>query len=175
MEKIIYERGTKDLKKDTHRALKLIQEFNRSDFDDLKKQEKIIRELFGNIGKNFSISQNFFCDLGYNIHIGDNFYSGFNLTILDMAKVTIGDNCMIAPNVSIYTSAHFLEPKDRNKTGYALPVTIGNNVWIGGSCVILPGVSIGDNSVVAGGSVVTKDVESGVVVASNPARVIKRI
>lgn len=173
--RITYERGTKELKDKCFRALKLMQEFNRSSFDETEKQEKIIRELFGSVGKDVSVSQDFHCDLGYNIHVGDNFYCGYNCTILDMAEVRIGDNCMIAPNVGIYTAGHNLEPKDRNKSGYAIPITIGDNVWIGGSAVILTGVTIGDNSVVAGGAVVTKDVPSNVVVGGNPARIIKKI
>lgn len=176
MDKMInYVRGTNELREKTFRALKLLQDFNRSNYDDLEKQENIIRELFGSVGDNVSVQQNFYCDLGYNIHVGDNFYSGYNCTILDMAEVRIGDNCMLAPNVSIYTAGHHLTAKDRNKTGYAIPITIGNNVWIGGSSVILPGVKIGDNSVIAGGSVVTKDVPSNVVVGGNPAKIIKEI
>jgi len=92
-----------------------------------------------------------------------------------MAEVKIGDNCMIGPNVGIYTAGHSIEPKDRNKSGYAIPIVIGNDVWIGGSCTILAGVTIGDNSIVAAGSVVTKSIPENTVVAGNPARVIKNI
>lgn len=92
-----------------------------------------------------------------------------------MAEVRIGDDCMIAPNVGIYTAGHNIEPKDRNKSGYAIPIHIGHNVWIGGSSVILPGVTIGDSSIVAAGSVVTKDVPPNTIVAGNPAKVLKEI
>lgn len=152
-----------------------MQEFNRCDFYQLEKQETIIRQLFGSVGKNVSVQQNFYCDFGHNIHVGDNCYLGYNCTILDIAEVRIGNDCMIAPNVALYTTGHSLEPKDRNKSGYAIPIIIGDNVWIGGSSVILPGVKIGDNSIVAGGSVVTKDVPPNVVVAGNPAKIIKEI
>ena len=172
---IHYQRGTDELKQETLRALKLMQAFNTCDVEDIERQEQIIRSLFGSSGKNISVNQSFYCDLGYNIHVGDNFYSGYNCTILDMAEVRIGNNCMIAPNVSLYTTGHSLEPKDRNKSCYAIPITIGDNVWIGGSSVILPGVTIGDNSVVAGGSVVTKSVPCNVVVGGNPAKILKTI
>jgi maltose O-acetyltransferase len=101
--------------------------------------------------------------------------AGYNCTILDMAEVRIGDNCMIGPNVGLYTAGHSIEPNGRNKSGYAIPIIIGNDVWIGGSCVILAGVKIGDNSIVAAGSVVTKDVSTNTIVAGNPAKTLKNI
>lgn len=174
-EKNYYQRGTEELKMKGIRAQKLVQEFNRIDFEKFEKKENIIRELFGSVGEGFSIEHNFHCDLGYNIHVGNNFYAGYNCTILDMAEVRIGDDCMIAPNVGIYTAGHSVEPKDRNKSGYGIPITIGNNVWIGGSCVILPGINIGDNSIVAAGSVVTKDVPANTIVAGNPAKILRQI
>ena len=174
-EKIYYERGTEELKLKNIRAHRLIQEFNTSDVEDSKKKEKIIKKLFGSVGVSPSIEHNFHCDLGYNIYVGDNFYAGYNCTILDMAEVKIGHNCMIGPNVGIYTAGHSIEPKNRNKSGFGIPITIGNDVWVGGSCVILAGVTIGDNSIVAAGSVVTKDVPANTIVAGNPAKVLKSI
>jgi maltose O-acetyltransferase len=174
-EKIYYERGTKELQKKNIHAHKLIQEFNNANVEDDLKKEEIIKKLFGSVGDNPSIEHNFHCDLGYNIHVGNNFYAGYNCTILDMAEVRIGDNCMIGPNVGIYTAGHSIESKGRNKSGYAIPMKIGNDVWIGGSCVILAGVTIGENSVVAAGSVVTKDVPANVIVAGNPAKILKNI
>ncbi|MBD8069106.1 sugar O-acetyltransferase [Bacillus sp. PS06] len=173
--KIFYERGTSDLREKNIRAHKFVQAFNNCPIEDSTKKEYIIKELFGSAGVSPSIEHNFHCDLGYNIHVGDNFYAGYNCTILDMAEVRIGDNCMIGPNVGLYTAGHSIEPKGRNKSGYAIPINIGNDVWIGGSCVILPGVTIGDNSIIAAGSVVTKDVPSNVIVAGNPAKMIKNI
>lgn len=174
-QKIFYERGTEDLKRKTIRAHKLVQAFNESDVEDSAKRAEVIKELFGSVGENPSLEHNFHCDLGYNIHVGNNFYAGYNCTILDMAEVRVGHNCMIGPNVGIYTAGHAIEPKDRYKSGYGIPITIGNDIWIGGSCVILAGVTIGDNSIVAAGSVVLKDVPPNTIVAGNPAKVIKSI
>ncbi|GAB6154999.1 hypothetical protein JCM17380_37500 [Desulfosporosinus burensis] len=153
----------------------LIQEFNNSEVEEEVRKVEIIKDLFGNVGTNPSIEHNFHCDLGYNIRVGDNFYAGYNCSILDIAEVRIGNNCMIGPNVGIYTTGHSIEPKDRNKSGYAIPIVIGNDVWIGGSCVILAGVTIGDNSIIAAGSIVTKNVPSNSIVAGNPAKILKYI
>ena len=118
----------------------------------------------------------FQCDYGYNIEIGDNFFANVNLVILDGAKVRIGNNAFIAPNVGIYTAGHPFDVKQRNEgLEYAFPVTIGDNVWIGAQACILPGVTIGDNTVIAGGSVVTKDIPANVIAAGNPCRVIREI
>ncbi|PLT32845.1 sugar O-acetyltransferase [Bacillus sp. V5-8f] len=173
--KIYYERGTDELRLKNIIAHKLVQEFNNCPIEDSERKEEIIKEVFGSVGINPSIEHNFHCDLGYNIHVGDNFYAGYNCTILDMAEVRIGDNCMIGPNVGLYTAGHSIEPKDRHKSGYAIPIKIGNDVWIGGSCVILPGITIGDNSIIAAGSVVTKDVPTNSIVAGNPAKILKNI
>ena len=136
---------------------------------------KTIKELFGSVGKNPSISAGFHCDLGYNIRVGDNFYAGYNCVMLDYAEIKIGDNCLIGPNVGIYTTGHNLDPVNRYKSGFAKPIKIGNNVWIGGNACIMPGVKIGDNSVIGAGSVVTKDIPSGVIAAGNPCKVIRNI
>lgn len=143
---------------------------------DVGARDEIIRGLLGRTGERFHINQPFRCDYGCNICIGENFFANFNLTILDEAAVTIGDNVFIGPNVDIYTACHPLNPVERN-TGdeWAEPVTIGDNVWIGGGVTILPGVTVGANSVVGAGAVVTRDVPEGVVVAGNPARIIKRV
>lgn len=152
----------------------LIRRFNDLMPDNLTEQKKLIRSLLGSYGNNFTINQPFRCDYGENIHIGENFFANFNLTVLDEAEVRIGDNAFIGPNVSIYTACHPLDAAERNKqTEWALPVTIGNNVWLGGNVTIVPGVTIGDNCVIGAGSVVTRDIPSNTVAAGNPARVIK--
>ncbi|WP_026712916.1 sugar O-acetyltransferase [Flavobacterium daejeonense] len=174
-EKVNYIRGDKALLHDFERAGMLVQKFNQADYsDDLLKRDILI-ELLGSSGEGIFIEHNFHCDLGYNIHVGRNFYAGYNCTILDMAEVRIGDNCLIAPNVGIYTAGHNINPADRHKSGYAYPITIGNNVWIGGHSVILAGVTIGDNSIVAAASMVNKDIPANCIFGGNPARKIKDI
>ena len=141
-----------------------------------EERQQMMRLFLGKTGKDFTITSPFNCDYGYNIELGENFYSNVNLVILDGAKVTIGDNVFIAPNVGIYTAGHPLDVEQRNQgLEYAYPVTIGNNVWIGAGVSILPGVTIGDSTVIAAGSVVTKDIPSDCVAAGNPAVVKKRL
>lgn len=155
---------------------KKLWEFNRLCPDCTESMDSIIRSLLGRCGKRIHINQPFRCDYGCNIEVGENFFANFNLTILDEARVTIGNNAFIGPNVSIYTACHPIEPGQRN-TGveWAKPVTIGNNVWIGGSVTILPGVSIGDNVVIGAGAVVTHDIPSNMIVGGNPAKIIRKI
>ena len=154
---------------------KKLQEFNfmdRSDFDGLKKAAK---ELLGKSDKAF-INPPFYCDYGTHIEVGKNFFAKYNCTILDVAKVKIGDNCQMAPNVSIYTAGHPIHPVSRNSGyEYGKEVTIGDNVWIGGNSVICPGVTIGDHVVIGAGSVVTKDIPDWSVAAGNPCKVIRKI
>lgn len=155
---------------------KRIYEFNNLPPDNREKAEQIIKELFGKTGKEVYVEQPFHCDYGYNIEVGENFGANYNLTILDVGKVTIGDNVLIAPNVGIYTAGHPLHPDSRNSGyEYGIPITIGNSVWIGANSVILPGVNIGNNVVIGAGSVVTKDIPDNVVAAGNPCRIIKNI
>ncbi len=157
-------------------AKELIFDFNNLRPTDVEKRNEIIKNLFGKTGNTFFIEPTFRCDYGYNIEIGDNFYSNYNLIILDCAKVIIGDNVLIAPNVGIYTAGHPLHYEMRNEGyEYAFPIFIGNNVWIGGNVIINPGVKIGDNSVIGAGSVVTRDIPENVVAVGNPCRILKQI
>lgn len=137
---------------------------------------QLLKSFLGKTGNNLIIEPPFACDYGYNIEVGENFYANVNLVILDGAKVCIGDNAFIAPNVGIYTAGHPLDAEQRNRgLEYARPVTIGHNVWIGAGVNILPGVTIGDNTVIGAGSVVTKDIPSNVLAVGNPCRVVKEI
>ena len=154
------------------RILQRLNTVDRSDFDSIGK---IVEELLGK-SENAFINPPFYCDYGTHIEIGKNFFANYNCTIIDVAKVKIGNNCQFAPNVSIYTAGHPIHPVSRNSLyEYGISVTIGDNVWIGGNTVILPGVHIGSNTVIGAGSVVTKDIPDWVVAAGNPCRVVKQI
>ena len=154
---------------------RILQQLNTVDISDFGRISELVKELFGKSQGAF-VNPPFHCDYGFNIETGKNFYANYNCTILDVAKVKIGDNCQIAPNVSIYTAGHPLHPVARNSMyEYGIEVTIGDNVWIGGSSVILPGVHIGDNVVIGAGSVVTRDIPDWCVAAGNPAKVIRKI
>jgi len=136
----------------------------------------LLRGILGHVGANPEVNAPLLCDYGYNIHVGDDFYANYNLVVLDAAPVRIGDHCFIAPNVAIYTAGHPLHADPRNRGyEYALPVTIGHNVWIGGNSVILPGVSIGDNAVIGAGSIVNRDVPANTLAVGNPCRPIRHI
>ena len=141
-----------------------------------EEREAIIRQLFGHVGKSVCIHSPFHCDFGAQISVGDHFVGNFNLTILDEAPVTIGDHVFIGPNVGIYTVNHALLPDQRNAgIMRSLPIAIGNNVWIGGHTVVMQGVTIGDNTVIGAGSVVTRDIPAGVVAVGSPCRVLRKI
>ncbi len=157
-------------------ARRKIYTYNQLTPDEDDQKEGILQTLLGMCGKNVWIEQPFHCDYGTNIEVGNNFYANYNLTVLDVAKVKIGDNVFIAPNVSIFTAGHPIHPVARNSGyEYGFPITIGNNVWIGGNSVILPNVTIGDNVVIGGGSVVTKDIPSNVIAVGNPCHVLRAI
>lgn len=156
------------------KAKELCYEYNNLKPTDLEKRKELMRKILGKTKEQFLVEQPFICDYGYNIEIGENFYSNHNLTILDGNKVKFGDNVFIAPNCSFYTAGHPLDAEMRNKgIEYAKPIEIGNNVWIGGNVVVLPGVKIGDNTVIGAGSIVNKDIPSNVIAVGNPCKVIK--
>lgn len=143
---------------------------------DVQGREALLKSILGRVEGGILIEQPFYCDYGYNIEVGRNFFANFNLVILDEARVRFGDNVFIAPNCSFYTAGHPISPEERNKgLEYARPITVGNNVWIGGNVCVLPGVSIGDNCVIGAGSVVVRDIPSGSVAVGNPCKVVKRV
>lgn len=158
------------------KAVKACFEFNNIDPLDSESQSKAVKELFGSTGQRISLQPLFNCDNGKNIHVGEDFITNYNVTILDIAPVYIGDYCMIGPNTLITTVGHPLSPKGRRKRlAQAKSVRIGDDVWIGGNCTILPGVTIGNNVIIAAGAVVSKDVPDNCVVAGVPAKIIKTL
>ncbi|MEG1050212.1 MAG: sugar O-acetyltransferase, partial [Oscillospiraceae bacterium] len=180
----LYDCGDAELLAQWHKAKNLTRAYNNAVSEDALEKEGILNELLGGRGLNLWITPPFFVDYGNNIFFGDNCEVNMNCTFLDDNKIIIGDNALIAPNVQIYTAFHPTNAADRFgkatkdrsfafcKTQTA-PVIIGDNVWIGGGSIILPGVTIGDNAVVGAGSVVTRDIPSNVIAYGNPCRVIR--
>lgn len=158
------------------RAKDLIWEYNSLRPSDIEGRDRLLKTLLGKYGEAPFIVQPFYCDYGENIHVGDRFFANFNFTVLDEGLVTIGDDVFIGPNVGIYTACHPTDPVQRNtRVEWAEPVTIGNNVWIGGGVTILPGVTIGDNCTIGGGSVVVRDIPANSIAVGNPCRVIRKV
>ena len=155
----------------------VLHEFNSLHPSETQRMKEILKGLLGFVADDdFIINQPFRCDYGKQISIGRRFFANFNFVVLDEAPVTIGDDCFIGPNVSVYTACHSTDPVERNtRQEWAKPVTIGNNVWIGGSVTILPGVTIGDNVTIGAGSVVVSDIPSDTVAVGNPCKVIKHV
>ena len=154
---------------------KKLQKLNFMDRSDFEGIAEAVKDLFGKSEGAF-LNPPFYCDYGTNIEVGANFFANYNCMMIDVAKIRIGDNCQMAPNVAIYTAGHPLHPDTRNTAyEYGIEVTIGDNVWIGGNTVICPGVHIGSNTVIGAGSVVTKDIPEWVVAAGNPCKVIRQI
>ncbi|WP_273990594.1 sugar O-acetyltransferase [Vibrio parahaemolyticus] len=172
----LYDPSDEELLKLRLNARLLTEELNTTSVEFQQKRVEIIRHLFGTTGDNIHIESYFNCDYGSNIHVGDNFYANFGCVILDVAEVKFGKNCLLAPQVGIYTATHPLDPIERNSgLELAKPITIGDNCWIGGHAVINPGVTLGNNVVVASGAVVTKSFGDNVVIGGNPAKVLKEI
>ena len=170
----LYNAEDKNLKDERIKCKLLCQKYNSLAYDKFEERKSLIKQILGKVGNKYFIEQPFICDYGYNIEIGENFYSNHNLTILDCAKVTFGENVFLGPNCSFYTAEHPLDVETRNKGfEYAKPIKIGNNVWIGGSVTILSGVTVGNNVVIGAGSVVTKDIEDNCIIAGVPAKFIK--
>ena len=154
----------------------LCREYNNLPFEDEETQKILIKKIVGSTKENFYITAPFWCDYGYNIELGENFYSNHNMVILDCAKVKFGDNVFVAPNCGFYTVGHPVDYPRRNAgCEYAYPITVGDNVWIGGGVQVMPGVTIGSNVVIGGGSVVVKDIPSDCVAVGNPCKPIRKI
>ncbi len=181
----LYDCGDEELLTQWHRAKNLMRDYNLTDSADLKEKERILNELLGGRGRNLWITAPFYVDYGNNIYFGNNCEVNMNCTFLDDNVIRIGDNALIAPNVQIYTAFHptnaierFGEPKEDGSFAFCktrtAPVTIGNDVWIGGGAILMPGVTIGDNVVIGAGSVVTRDIPSNTVACGNPCRVMRQ-
>ena len=164
------------LSKERMRVRRLTKKYNQSSPTSLKKRTKLLFKILGKRGDKCIIHPPFYCDYGYNIQVGENFFANYNFTVLAGNEVSFGDNVMIGPNCGIYAAGHAFDIK-RRRDGleYALPVHIGNDVWIGGHVSIVSGVSIGNGSIIGAGSVVISDIPENVIAAGNPCKVIRKI
>lgn len=174
---LLYDASDEELCKLREFSRGMCQKFNREiDVNDVQARRRAIKELFGGTGERVNVLPDFWCDYGKNIYVGENFFMNYGGVILDVCEVRIGDNCLIAPQVGIYAACHPIDPEGRlSGKEMGAPVTIGNNCWIGGRSVINPGVTLGDNVVVASGSVVTKSFPSNVLIGGVPARILKKL
>lgn len=174
---MVYSAIDDQLLRELNEVKEIIHEYNALKPSQTLRRFQILKDLLGHVADDeIIVNQPFYCDYGKQIRVGKRFFANFNLTVLDEASVTIGDDCFIGPNVSIYTACHSTDPVERNtRREWAEPVTIGDNVWIGGSVTILPGVTIGSNVTIGAGSVVTRDIPDNVVAVGNPCKVIKNL
>ena len=174
---MVYSAIDDQLLKELNEVKEIIHEYNALKPSQTLRRFQILKDLLGHVADDeIIVNQPFYCDYGKQIRVGKRFFANFNLTVLDEARVTIGDDCFIGPNVSIYTACHSTDPVERNtRREWAEPVTIGDNVWIGGSVTILPGVTIGSNVTIGAGSVVARDIPDNVVAVGNPCKVIKNL
>jgi maltose O-acetyltransferase len=171
----LYRATDPELVAESARADRLVRAFNATTVDDLDRRAALLHELLGSVGADVVVRPPFYCDYGYNIHLGRGTFLNYNCVLLDVGRIEIGELCQIGPAVQIYAADHPRDPALRRQgLENAKPVRIGNNVWIGGGAIILPGITIGDDAVIGAGSIVTRDVLSGVTVAGNPARILKQ-
>ena len=172
----LYNAADDELVNERLRARLLLKQLNDSAADEQEIRKQLLKDLMPLQGTGLWIEPPFHCDYGSNIHVGNKVFFNFNCIILDVMKVEIGDNVLVGPSVQIYTAMHPMNWKERAEgLEFAKPVTIGNDVWIGGGAIICPGVNIGNRSVIGAGSVVTKDIPAGVFAAGNPCRIIKQL
>lgn len=181
---LLYDCGDPELLQQWHRAKDLMRDYNSLDSANAQEKERILTELLGGKGDNLWITAPFFVDYGNNIYFGNNCEVNMNCTFLDDAVIRIGNNALIAPNVQIYTAFHptnaldrFGEPKEDGSFAFCktqtAPVTIGDNVWIGGGAIIMPGVTIGNNVVIGAGSIVTKNIPDNVIAYGSPCQAVR--
>jgi maltose O-acetyltransferase len=169
----LYDPGDPELVSAHRQALERLQELNSTLTCDSDVRREILSRLFGRMGTGVAIQPPFYCDYGQNIFLGNQVFFNFNCVVLDVCEVRIGDHCLFGPAVQIYTATHPLDIATRRKLESGRPVTLGNDVWVGGGAILCPGITIGDGAVIGAGSVVTKSVPAGVLAAGNPCRVIR--
>ena len=157
------------------RCKELVKQFNATPADALDQREALLHDIFGEVGENVWINAPLTAAVGKYVSIGSGTYANMNLTLIDDWKITIGKNVLIGPNVTICTTGHPVHPAHRLDGMYSFPVTIGDNVWLGGNVFVLPGVTIGENSVIGAGSIVTKDIPANVIAVGNPCKVLREI
>ena len=160
----------------SRRAIGLCEEYNRTSVNAPQERARILGELLGSVGEGVEIRPPFHCDYGSQIHIGARSFVNFGLVALDVTSITIGDDVQIGPNVQLLTPTPPIDPEERrSKVEAAKPITIGDNVWLGGGVIVCPGVTIGANTVVGAGAVVVRDLPANVVAVGNPARVVRNL
>lgn len=167
---------SEELLGERQKAKELLFDFNSLRPGEVEKRNEMLHTLLGKVGENVFVEPPFRCDYGYNISLGDNFYANYNCIILDCAKVTIGNDVMFGPNVCLFAAGHPIDSQLRAALWeFALPITIGDKVWLGGNVTVTAGVTIGENTVIGAGSVVTKDIPANVVAVGNPCRVLREV
>lgn len=165
-----------ELARDSLRAMQLTRQFNNSDPADPQARRAVLRELLGTLGEGAEVRPPIYCDYGYQVHIGARTFINFGAVLLDVATITIGEDVQVGPNVQFLTPTHPLDAELRRaKYEAAEPIRIGDNVWLGGGVIVLPGVTIGENTVVGAGAIVTRDLPANVVAVGNPARVVRSL
>lgn len=173
---LLYQPADPELVADRQATVKKLTTYNQIDPLDVKARQSAIQDLLGQVGDNCVVEQPLFCTYGYNITVGDNFFLNVDCKLLDSGKITIGNNVFIAPNVCLITEEHAMNVKQRLAgLEYTHPINIGDNVWIAAGVLVLPGVTIGENSVIGAGSVVAKDIPSNSLAVGNPCRVIRQL
>ncbi|MCB7135887.1 sugar O-acetyltransferase [Cellulosimicrobium marinum] len=171
----LYVADDPEITRGVQRGMRLVDAYHRAVLDgDEDASRAILTDLLGSLGEEASVKPPLFVDFGHNVHLGARTFVNSGLTALDVAAITIGDDCLLGPNVQLLTPTHPVDPQPRrDKLEAAEPITLGDNVWLGGGVIVCPGVTIGDNTVVGAGSVVTRDLPANVVAVGNPARVIR--
>lgn len=173
---LVYNDFDQDLFNKRVEAKKLFKAYNKTEDEEIDLRNKIMKQLFKNVGENVWIEPDFRCEFGKNITIGDDVYINFGCIILDCSEVTIGSHTLLGPNIGLYAANHSTDATERINGGcYGKPIHIGNNVWLGGDVKVLQGVTIGDNTIIGAGSIVTKDIPDNVIAVGNPCKVIRKI